>query len=187
MEQPPFDVERKLSEYLFRQLNIINNTLLQLASRISVLENKAYGGIRKTTDQVIGTLGAAYVSIINYQTNSFSDNKNIVVNLLNGTLSFNTPGNYTFIIGLAVVFTQDNNSSRFFNVRLFNTTDNVVASNTTLSYHVGGYLAGTTLSITGTVYIPPGSENKEYIIQIGGGDTFATTVVNDSEFVAMQL
>lgn len=190
MEQPPYDVERKLSEYLTRQLVLINNAIISINNSIFDIYKRlipSRGAIRKTTAQNIGNLGASFVPIVNYQTNVFTDNVDVVTNLVNGTVLVTSSGLYEFTVNLDVIMTSDNNSSRFFKLRIFNVTDNVAVPLTTTNIYIGAYVSGFSFSQTAPLDFELIGINKDYRVEIGGGDAFTNFQVVDTLFSCMSV
>jgi hypothetical protein len=195
MDKPPYEVERKLSEYLFRNLNDLQQRIdhllewaerqfKDLTSRIIVLETKAYGGMRKTTLQNIGNLSATFVPITNYQTYSYSIDVGIVDTLATGQMYIEKVGNYNIGINLECSFTSDNNSNRNFRVRLYNVTDAVSAAQD-ISVYAGAYVGGAIISALIPFNVT--NPNKYWRLEVGGGSTFAAFNINSAGLYANQL
>jgi hypothetical protein len=192
MEQPPYDTDPKLSEYLTRHLRELffdrgkATDITALTNRVAALENRPRGGMRKTMPQVIGALGAAFVSVVDYQLNCFGDNQYVLLDFAAGTLTPELAGNYTIQMNMEISLTSDNNSNRNFHIRLYDLTDSAPIVETDNLIYIGAYQGGTTLSIT----IPSSiisAVNKSYVMQVGGGSTFAAFTVHQASFTVMAL
>ena len=127
-----------------------------------------YGAIRKITDQNIGTLSAAWHNITLYQTLGYGGNsEGIIYNLTDGDIGVISAGPYQVIVNFESSFTQDNNTSRSFQVRLFDMTDNVPVPEAAFTQYIGGYTAGTTLSVTLAGNFTKVFEGKLLRLQVG--------------------
>ena len=195
MDKPPFGTDLRLSEYLFRNLNELQQRVDYLSAwaakqfkdlidRVVILESKAHGGMRKTTVQNIGNLAATFVPITNYQTYSYSTDVGIVDTLATGQMYIEKAGNYNIGINLECSFTADNNSNRNFRVRLYNVTDAVSAPQD-ISIYAGAYVAGTVLSALIPINVI--SPNKYWRVEVGGGSAFAAFNINSAGLYANQL
>jgi hypothetical protein len=142
----------------------------------SLQQEGVRGGIRKTTDQTVGALGATWVSITNYTNQVFVDHPDVDTDLANGTIAFHKAGQYMLTANIEMSFTSDNNSSRKTGFRLFNVTDNVAIPNATVNLYAGAYSAGFTNSTSIPLDLSPALAGKNIRIEIGGGDTFAAVV-----------
>jgi hypothetical protein len=180
MEQPPYDVDSKLSEYLVRQLNKITNDILSLIGRVLFLENKAYGGMRKTSLQNIGTLGTAWVNIINYTTTTFDFNKGVNVNLANGTISPTVAGDYNLVLNFEFTCTVGNNQSEQFNIQLYNLTDLVALPTTTISVWQGANQNGASINAVAPFTIQKAAINKLFIMRISSPTTVTNFIVTQA-------
>jgi hypothetical protein len=173
---------------LFKRVVNLTAGVIDLDARVTVLENKAHGGIRKTTAQVIGAIGQTFVSIINYQSSVFNEYQGVSANLAAGTITALQVGNYVFNLSVQSTFDPDNNSSREFTLRLFNVTDNTALPNGGLVGYVGGYTAGLFLSVTMPAYIDAAHINKSLIIQINSETAnFSSFRVESATFTMRQI
>jgi hypothetical protein len=145
------------------------------------------GGIRKTTDQTIGSLGAAWVPITNYTVQVFADHPDVDTDLANGTIAFHKQGSYMLTANIEMTFTSDNNSSRKTGLRLFNATDNAAIPNASVNLYAGGYTAGFANSISIPVEVSPTTVGKILRFEIGGGDTFASVTLRAVLLSAVSL
>jgi hypothetical protein len=143
----------------------------------SLQQEGVRGGIRKTTDQTIGNLGATWVPIINYINQVFVDHPDVDTDLANGTIAFHKAGQYMLFANIEMGFTSDNNSSRKTGLRLFNVTDNAAIPNANVNLYAGAYSAGFANSTSIPVDLSPALVGKNIRIELGGGDTFAAVVL----------
>jgi len=146
----------------------------------------AFGGLRKTTNQNIGALGAAFVAITNYQAPIFANEFGIATDAANGTLTFARPGNYVLTANIDATFTQDNNTSRSTILRLFNVTDNIAIADASARLYAGGYTAGFQSSNAIAVNINA-VVGKALRLEIGGGSTFAAFNIAQAAFSAQSV
>ena len=144
-----------------------------------------FAGMRKTIDQVIGSLAAAYVPITNYQGEVYTDPFGVSWNLANGTLAMERVGNYTLSIGLDCTFTADNNSSRSTKLRLFNVTTNQAVPDASSNVYAGAYVAG--LVLNGPIPVTISVPNQVLRLELGGGSTFAAFTVLQANFATQSL
>ena len=146
----------------------------------------AYGGIRKTTDQNIGTLSSAWVPIAGYQTNVASSPSGVVTDLANGTVQILKPGAYTVVVNLEATYTSDNNSSRTATVRLFNITDNVPVPDSSWELYAGAYTPGFSSGIS--TITPVSYAGRVYRVDITGGtDAFAAFTIKQATFIVCSI
>lgn len=178
---PAPDMIKKMYN-LFMRTEELTQDVIDLDIRVTALEDKAHGGLRKSATQAIGAMGAAFISIVNYQVSTFSDSPHITLNLANGTLSTDKEGNYLLIVSLEIDYTPDNNSSRKFKIRLFNVTDNIPVPGVDAFMYAGGYTAGTSAGFTIPFNISPGALGKLFRLEVGGGDTFAAVNILGATF-----
>lgn len=149
-------------------------------------QSLAYGGIRKTTDQLIGTLQAAWVPITTYQANVVPSPVGIVTNLANGTIQIPKAGVYTIVVNLEVTYTSDNNSSRTAAMRIFNVTDGIAIPDSEWELYAGAYTPGFSNGMS--TMTPILQSNKVYRLEVSGGvDSFANFTVKQAVFSAYSL
>jgi hypothetical protein len=146
---------------------------------------RGFGGMRKTSFQNVGNLGAGWVTVNNYQVEVFTTHQLITVGLVQGTLAPTALMNCVFQFNAEFTFTSDNNSSRNFHVQLYSNINGAVVPNADLLINVGAYAAGATISEA----IPTSVQttNNEFVIRIGGGSTFAAFVITSAMFAIMEL
>ena len=144
------------------------------------------GGLRKTTNQNIGNLAAAYVNIVDYQAPVFNDEFGIVSDLTAGTIMLTRLGDYLLNVNLECTFTSDNNSSRNTNLRLFNVSDNIAVPNALTALYAGAYTAGFQSSIV-TFITRQAPVNKLFRLQVGGGSTFNAFNILQAAFVLTSI
>jgi len=140
----------------------------------------AFGGIRKTVDQIIGNLGSPYVLIDAFTTDIFAPPAGIITNLAAGTVQIATPGLYQGIINIEATFTADNNQSRKTNVRIFDVTAGAAVPNALMALYAGGYTSGfsSAVSLMMTLTLA----NHVFRLEIGNGDAFTTFVIRQAAF-----
>ena len=143
----------------------------------------SYGGMAKTVNQAIGTLGAAYQTVATYTTLRPATPLNVTPNLAAGSLSFSAFGIYQLSIDLALIF-DELNAARTYNARMYNLTAGVVLGDI-LPIAVGRNTAGSTLGfglLTEVALL-----NQQIVLQIGGGDTFTNTTIATAGFYASKV
>lgn len=183
MDKPPFDVERKLSEYIFRHLSTLENVL----NNFMVESRNRRGGMNKTINQVIGNLNASYAEISNYQSQTLDKPYGVSSNLPIGSLTVLKPGNYTISIAINCTFNADNVSGRTFNVQVFNKTDNTPLVSDLGANFVGITAYGASINLNISTYFSPAMVNKELVLRLGGGHTFANFIVTHCVFSLVSL
>ena len=164
-----------------------NNVPTPLASPTTVAAAVVMGGIRKTTDQTIGTLGASWVPIMNYTSQVFSNHPYVTTDLTAGTISFAKAGDYMLTANIEMTFTPDNNSSRKTGLRLFVVTDNAAIPNASVNLYAGGYTAGFANSSSIPVQLSAAMVGKNLRFEVGGGDTFAAAILRTVLLSAVSL
>jgi len=145
------------------------------------------GGIRKTTDQTVGNLGATWIPITNYTTQVFADHPDVDTDLAAGTIAFHKQGSYMMTANVEMAFTSDNNSSRKTGIRLFDVTDGAAIPNAMVNLYAGAYTNGFTNSTSIPVEISPSTVGKNIRLDIGGGDTFANVILKAVLLSAVSL
>jgi len=145
------------------------------------------GGLRKTTSQVIGNLGAAYVPITNYQTEPFDPTFGLIVDQLAGTIAFTRAGNYQVSVNFEASYTPDNNSSRNTHVRMFNITLGQPILNGDSNLYAGAYTAGFFNSATINAVIVSAFVGNTMRLEVGGGSNFAAFTVLQVMFTALSV
>ena len=143
----------------------------------------SYGGMSKTVNQAIGTLGAAYQTVATYTVLRPSAPVNVTPNLTAGSLTFGALGVYQLNVDLALLFNEDT-GGRSYNARLYNLTAGAVLGDI-LPVAVGRNTAGSTLGFgfLGEVALL----NQQIVFQIGGGDTFANTIIATAGLYASRV
>jgi len=143
----------------------------------------SYGGMAKTVNQAIGTLGAAYQTIATYTTLRPATPLNVTPNLAAGSLSFAALGIYQLSVDLALTFSEDT-GGRSYNARLYNLTAGATLGDI-LPVAVGRNTPGSTLGFgfLGEVALL----NQQIVLQIGGGDTFANTTIATAGFYTSRV
>jgi hypothetical protein len=194
MEQVPVGTEHRLSEFLFRnfntvllQLNQCIADIVSLKNRVTALENKSRGGMRKITNQTIGTLGAAWVNITNYDSNTFSVLEGVNINLVTGTLSPTIAGDYNLICDFEYTCDATNNKGENFDVQLYNVTDAVVVSNVQVRVWQGAYQGGGSIGSVMPFTLASSALNKQFLLRISSASSIATFVVTQVGFTLEQL
>ena len=147
----------------------------------------AMGGIRKTTEQTVGNLGATWIPITNYTTQVFADHPDVDTDLAAGTIAFHKAGSYMITANVEMDFTADNNSSRKMGLRLFNVTDNIAIPNASLNLYAGAYASGFANSSSIPVEISASAVSKNLRLEIGGGGAFANVVLHAVLLSAVSL
>ena len=169
--------------------NSISLTDLQLAPVPPVISVgvDAQGGIRKTSNQAVGTLGAAYVTVTNYDSVAITPIGGLTLDLAVGSVETTYPTNYVVTVNTTFSCTPDNNSSRFTYYRLFNATDNAPVADSERIIYVGAYAAGGTINLSSPLALPALLFGKKLVVQIGGGSTFASVIVDSAAFTMIEV
>ena len=134
---------------------------------------EAYGQLIINTSNFI-TLNATWSPITGYNA-ALTDAIAIGQNTAAGTLSIQVPGVYVLNISGAIGFTSSN-GGRVFNIRIFNTTDSVVAAGP-MKVYVGRDIAGVNVAISSMFSVV--NLNKALRLEVGNGDTFTGAVIDD--------
>jgi hypothetical protein len=169
------------------QVTINVSAISALQGRVSVLENKAYGGMRKTSVQTIGTLGTTWVNIVNYTATTFDANNNVNVNLTTGTISPTVAGQYNVIVNFEFTCTVNNNNSEQFNIQLYNVTDAVMMPTTTMSVWQGANQNGAAISAIAPFTITAANINKLYIMRVSSPTNVSNFVVTQASLSMEEL
>ena len=164
-----------------------NNVPTSLAAPTTVAAAVVMGGIRKTTDQTVGNLGATWIPITNYTTQVFANHPDVDTNLAAGTIAFHKQGSYMVTVNVEMAFTSDNNSSRKTGIRLFDVTDGAAIPNAMVNLYAGAYTNGFTNSTSIPIEISPSTVGKNIRLDIGGGDTFANVILKAVLLSAVSL
>jgi hypothetical protein len=144
------------------QVTINVSAISALQGRVSVLENKAYGGMRKTSVQTIGTLGT-------------------------GTISPTVAGQYNVIVNFEFTCTVNNNNSEQFNIQLYNVTDAVMMPTTTMSVWQGANQNGAAISAIAPFTITAANINKLYIMRVSSPTNVSNFVVTQASLSMEEL
>jgi hypothetical protein len=140
------------------------------------------GSIRKTaTTQTIGTMGASFVAITNYDSSGFTAGSGVTVNLTNGTLTPANAGDYFFIISVSLQF-DSSASPRFFAMRVYDTTAAAALTDVAITPFVAPNLTGYTFGATLPFTISPSQINHVLRLEIGSGSSFTTTTCPNATF-----
>lgn len=140
------------------------------------------GAIRKTaTTQTIGTMGASFVAITNYDSSGFTAGSGVTVNLTNGTLTPANAGDYFFIISVSLQF-DSSASPRFFAMRVYDTTAAAALTDVAITPFVAPNLTGYTFGATLPFTISPSQINHVLRLEIGSGSSFTTTTCPNATF-----
>jgi hypothetical protein len=167
------------------QVSINISDISSLQSRVTTLENKAFGGLRKTTAQIIGSLAATYINIVNFQSTAFSTNNGVTTSLANGTFSISTVGNYILEVNLEFSFTSGN-KGEYFNVQIYNVTDAVAVANMEYTIHVGGYQDGGTSSAS-IPFTLGALVNKTLVFRVGNSSGLSGFNINQMSYSITEL
>jgi hypothetical protein len=136
---------------------------------------KALGEMRKAGPDPI-TLGAGWTDIVLYDTTPVTFVR-CGFDLSNGSIGVPFAGTYLLTFTLSLTFNPVNAGTQF-GVRLFNKTISAASSGTTM--YVGRDAEGYTLSLSAMVDAQGSS--SIYVMQVGGGDTFANAQVQEALF-----
>lgn len=140
------------------------------------------GSIRKTaTTQAIGTLGASFVAITGYDSSGFTAGSGVTVNLANGTLAPANAGDYMFVMNVSLQF-DTSASTRFFAVRVYDTTAAAALTDVAITPFVAPGLVGFTFSAVLPFTIAPSQVNNVLRLEIGSGSSFTTTTCPNATF-----
>ena len=135
----------------------------------------AYGGMGRATNQVLGTLGAAYVNIANYTEQRFNPNVNVTTDLVTGYYSVLRASVYNLSFEFGFTCTSVN-TGRNFNARIFNVTDNVAIGDV-FPIFVGRDTDGGSASASVLFNLPAAGVGKNLVLQLGGGDSLSTFTI----------
>ena len=185
-EQFPFDVLAPTNPVGFTQQveSLVSDMQgLALAPPIPTFTTSIRrGAIRKTaTTQTIGTMGASFVAITNYDSSGFTAGSGVTVNLTNGTLTPANAGDYFFIINVSLQF-DSSASPRFFAMRVYDTTAAAALTDVAITPFVAPNLTGYTFGATLPFTISPSQINHVLRLEIGAGSSFTTTTCPNATF-----
>lgn len=185
-EQFPFDVLAPINPVGFTQrVEALMSDVqgLTLAPPIPTVTTAIRrGAIRKTaTTQTIGTMGASFVAITNYDSSGFTAGSGVTVDLTNGTLTPANAGDYFFIINVSLQF-DSSASPRFFAMRVYDTTAAAALTDVAITPFVAPNLTGYTFGATLPFTISPSQINHVLRLEIGSGSSFTTTTCPNATF-----
>ena len=138
----------------------------------------AYAGLTQSTSGVAyPDLGAGWNTVNTLDAITVPDHY-ATASIANNSITVQYNGVYLLIVYLS--FTHNEmNSGRHIRVRLFNVTDGVPAGDGTV-VGTGRNVGVTTVSVAVLVSVP--EDNVEYQIQFGGGDSYASVVMDTAMF-----
>lgn len=185
-EQTPFDVLAPTNAVGFTQRveSLMSDVQgLTLAPPIPTFTTAIRrGAIRKTaTTQTIGTLGASFVAITGYDSSGFTAGSGVTVDLANGTLTPANAGDYFFVMNVSLQF-DTSASTRFFGMRVYDTTASAALTDVAITPFVAPGLVGYTFGATLPFTISPSQINHVLRLEIGSGSSFTTTTVPNATF-----
>ena len=142
----------------------------------------AYGGLYIDTPPVaFADIDATWDDLDIFDSPSFATPKHITQSLVNNSLAINKVGVYEFTLNL--VFSHDeDNAGRTTYIRLYNLTD-AAATSVLIPVFIARNQPGTNFSYSFPFELTDAlDENKELILQIGGGDDVASISFDTAEY-----
>lgn len=143
---------------------------------LAVFAFAAYGGMIVDTDAAFSNLGGSYQVIDVFDEVYPATPRGVTVSLPASTLAFENDGVYAF----AITGTFEHNSSnqgRTTNIRVWNVTDGAQLGAPWV-IGTGRNAEATPIAFVGLTEIVESNKNKEFRLEIGGGDTYSSVSFN---------
>ncbi len=134
-EQPPFETEEMLSEYIARQFRAGKYEDESLAARVVLLEKlivqlvpSGYGGAVQAADIPGFDIPTGTYVTLPFDTLAPSVERGVSFDLLANTFTFTSKGVWALLVNVNVQGHNSANSGRNFNLRMFNLTDSTAGA-----------------------------------------------------------
>ena len=146
-----------------------------------------FGGMRKTTQQVIGALGAGWVPITNYQAEVFLNPQGIVSDFASGEFALTEPGNYLITLSFDTTFTASAVTGRAYNLRLYDVTNAAAVPDMEEHCFIGQFASQFTPHTTLPLTVTTALVNAQIRVEIGNGDVFAAFNVDNGSIAIYRI
>ena len=179
-EQPPFETEEMLREYMARQFRAGKYEDESLTDRVVLLEKiivelvpAGYGGGVQEADIAFTIPTVTYVTLP-FDTLSPTVERGVTFNLPANTFTFTARGVWLLTVNLNIEGHNSSNSGRNFEVRLFNVTDSIGSAGIVIG--VGRNQEDTFVSLSLMIEISQADVDDADVfrVEVGNADTAIT-------------